>query len=175
MPTTTNTPMSQPRRALRAVAGSIRSRSASTGGIEPARRAGSTAAAIVTPSPTATTATIDPRLGSTRSNGIEPIVRRSIAISSARTNPATSPSAEPRIPSTPAWNPTKATSWRRVAPAARSSPSSRTLSETVIDSVLKIRNAPTNSATAAISAVVERKSAVEPRNDAATSLGDERT
>ena len=48
-----------------------------------------------------------------------------------------------------------------MAPAARSRPSSRTRSATVIERVLKIRNEPTNRATAAISAVVERKSAVE--------------
>ena len=45
-------------------------------------------------------------------------------------------------------------SWPRVAPAARNRPSSRTRSTTVIDSVLKIRKAPANSAIAAISAVV---------------------
>ena len=42
---------------------------------------------------------------------------------------------------------------------------------TVIDSVLKIRNAPANSAIAAISAVVAWKSAVEARSEAARSCG----
>ena len=61
------------------------------------------------------------------------------------------------------------------APAARSSPTSRTCSMTVIDSVLKIRNAPANSATAAISAVVAWKSVVELRSEAARSCGVDRT
>ena len=64
---------------------------------------------------------------------------------------------------------------RRVAPAARSRPSSRIRSETVIDSVLKIRNAPTNRATAAMSAVVGRKSAVDARSEAARSCGEDST
>ena len=42
---------------------------------------------------------------------------------------------------------------------------------TVIESVLKMRNAPTKSATAAISAVIARKSAVDERSDAARSRG----
>ncbi len=46
---------------------------------------------------------------------------------------------------------------------------------TVIESVLKIRNAPANRAIAAISAVVAWKSAVEARSDAARSCGDETT
>ena len=48
-------------------------------------------------------------------------------------------------------------------------------SETVIDSVLKIRNAPANRAMAAIRAVVAWKSAVDARSAAARSCGDERT
>ena len=44
-----------------------------------------------------------------------------------------------------------------------------------MERVLKIRKAPTKSATAAINAVVERKSAVELRRELATSAGDDRT
>jgi hypothetical protein len=44
-----------------------------------------------------------------------------------------------------------------------------------MDSVLKIRNAPTNTATAAIRAVVDRKSAVDARSEVASSAGDDRT
>ena len=65
--------------------------------------------------------------------------------------------------------------WRRVAPAARSKPTSRTCSTTVIDSVLKIRNAPANSAIAAMSAVVAWKSVVELRSEAAMSCGVDST
>ena len=46
---------------------------------------------------------------------------------------------------------------------------------TVIDSVLKMRNAPPNRATAAISAVVAWKSAVEARSEAARSAGPDST
>ncbi len=63
----------------------------------------------------------------------------------------------------------------RRAPAARSSPTSRIRSVTVIDSVLKIRNAPANRATAAISAVVAWKSLVDARSAAARSVGDDST
>ena len=65
--------------------------------------------------------------------------------------------------------------WRRVAPAARSRPTSRIRSATVIDSVLKMRNAPANSATAAMSAVVTEKSVVDARSVAAMSAGVDRT
>ena len=46
---------------------------------------------------------------------------------------------------------------------------------TVIESVLKIRNAPVNRAIAAISAVVAWKSAVEARSESARSSGDDTT
>ena len=46
---------------------------------------------------------------------------------------------------------------------------------TVIESVLKIRNAPANSAIAAIRAVVAWKSDVEARSEAARSCGVETT
>ena len=65
--------------------------------------------------------------------------------------------------------------WRRVAPAARSRPTSRARSVTVIDSVLKMRNAPPNRASAAMSAVVAWKSTVEARIEAARSSGPEST
>ena len=65
--------------------------------------------------------------------------------------------------------------WRRVAPAARRRPTSRARSATVIDSVLKMRNAPPNRASAAISAVVAWKSIVEARIEAARSSGPDRT
>ena len=56
--------------------------------------------------------------------------------------PAASPATDPATPSIVAWTSTKRVSWLRVTPAARSSPSSRIRSVTVIESVLKIRNAP---------------------------------
>ena len=65
--------------------------------------------------------------------------------------------------------------WRRLAPAARRRPTSRNRSETVIDSVLKIRNAPANRATAAMRPVVAWKSAVDARSEAARSCGEDST
>ena len=65
--------------------------------------------------------------------------------------------------------------WARVAPAARSRPTSRNRSMTVIESVLKMRNAPVNSAIAAIIAVVAWKSEVDARSDAARSSAVETT
>ena len=50
--------------------------------------------------------------------------------------------SDPTTPSRSAWTRTNRVIWPRVAPAARSRPSSRTRSITVIDSVLKMRNAP---------------------------------
>ncbi len=61
--------------------------------------------------------------------------------------------------------------WRRVIPAARRSPTSRARSATVIESVLKIRNAPPNRATAATRATATRISAVAASSAAATSSG----
>ena len=65
--------------------------------------------------------------------------------------------------------------WPRRAPAARSRPTSRIRSVTVIDSVLKMRNAPANRAIAAISAVVAWKSVVDARSEAARSCGEDST
>ena len=74
-----------------------------------------------------------------------------------------------------AWVSMNDITWPRRAPAARSSPTSRIRSVTVIDSVLKIRNAPANRATAAIKAVVAWKSVVEARRAAARSCGEDST
>ena len=68
----------------------------------------------------------------------------------------------------------KLMTWRRLAPAARSRPTSRIRSATVIDRVLKMRNAPANRAIAAMSAVVTAKSVVEARRVAAMSAGVDR-
>ena len=71
--------------------------------------------------------------------------------------------------------PVEALKSRLDLPAARSRPTSRLRSETVIDNVLKMRKAPANSATAAIRPVVAWKSAVEARSDVARSCGEDRT
>ena len=74
-----------------------------------------------------------------------------------------------------AWMRTSVSIWRRVAPAARSRATSRIRSAMVIETVLKMRNALAKSATAATSAVVAWKSAVDARRDAARSAGRLRT
>ncbi len=70
---------------------------------------------------------------------------------------------------------TRPLTWRRVAPAARSRPTSRARSATVIERVLKMRNAPAKRARAAMRAVVAWKSAVEARIPRARSAGPDRT
>ena len=79
------------------------------------------------------------------------------------------------MPSRSACRSTNPVIWPRVAPAARSRPSSRARSTSVIESVLKMRNAPVNRAIAAMSAVVAWKSAVDERSEAARSAGEDRT
>ncbi len=79
------------------------------------------------------------------------------------------------MPMAVAWTRMYEVSWPREAPAARSNPSSRTRSTTVIDSELKIRKAPENRAMAPMSAVVAAKSPVDARIDAPMSCGEDRT
>ena len=56
------------------------------------------------------------------------------------------PSTEPITPIVSASSSTELSTWRRVAPSVRSSASSRERCATVIENVLKIRNAPTSTA-----------------------------
>ena len=110
-----------------------------------------------------------------RSSATDPTVRMKATIPAASSAPTTSPMSDPMTPSTSAWVSMNDITCPRRAPAARRSPTSRIRSETVIDSVLKIRNAPANSAIAAIRAVVAWKSVVEARRAVARSSGDEST
>ena len=141
----------------------------------PARRAGPRAAASVTTIPTATEATKAEtgRLGS--SSVTSPTVRTQATMIAASSEPMTTPSSDPTTPRRNAWRRTNPVIWPRVAPAARRSPSSRARSTSVMESVLKMRNAPVNSAIAAMSAVVAWKSAVDDRSEAARSAGDDST
>ncbi len=65
----------------------------------------------------------------------------------ARPRPATRPATEASTPTASASTSTEPSTWRRPAPTIRSSPSSRVRWATVIESVLKIVNAPTSTAT----------------------------
>ena len=149
-------------------------RSASIGGIRPAWSAGSRAAARVTSVPTPSARATDNGPSTGPSMGTMPDERRYQATAAARPVPRISPSTPPGSPRTRAWTRTRPLTWRRVAPAARSRPTSRTRSETVIDRVLKMRNAPANKARAAISALVAWKSIVDARIVEARSAGVDR-
>ena len=61
--------------------------------------------------------------------------------------PASSPSRDAPSPITKASSTTLRTSWRRLAPSVRSIANSRVRWATVIENVLKMRNAATNSET----------------------------
>ena len=128
---------------------------------------------ITTPAPIAATRICGVISGP--SSVTPPAVRSQAAATCASSTPAAAPSAEPSTPSSAPWVTTTSTTCDRVAPAARSSPSSRTRSITVIASVLRITNAAANRLIAASSAIVERMSAVDARSDSATSWGDDST
>ncbi len=174
--TAPNTTTSQRRRARRADGLSLRARSASTGWIRDARRAGSMAAMRVTKMPTI--AGDEERIGRKHDRARGSPSRPSASRPPRRppgARPRPSPITDPMTPMTRACVSMKPMTWSRLAPAARSRPTSRIRSPTVIESVLKMRNAPANRAIAAMSAVVAWKSAVEPRIVAARSWGDEST
>ncbi len=126
------------------------SRSAAIGVTRVALRAGTSAATSVTTTPTISeTITV-------RSVTTVPVFGRSIPtalksslIPNAKPTPPASPSAAPSRPSTSASKPTVASSCGREAPSVRSMPNSRVRWATVIENVLKIWNAPTNSDTPA--------------------------
>ena len=127
--------------------GTTPSRRASTGGTRMARIAGAMLATRLTTVPTRIV-TITVRLSMTT-----PLLGRSApnALNSARRSAAVPmPSRKPTTPPTkPSVSPSLTTArqiWRRDAPRVRSSANSRMRWATVIEKVLKIRKAPTNSA-----------------------------
>ena len=67
----------------------------------------------------------------------------------ATAKPAKMPSTEAMRPTATASTSTEPSSWRRLAPSARSSPFSRVRCATVIANVLNIMNPPTSTATTA--------------------------
>ena len=124
------------------------SRSAATGATRVARSAGTRPAATVTSVPTSTetiavrAANTVPASGSSSSNEVK---TASMPLASPR--PTASPSAEASSPSVSASASTVPSTCLRPAPTIRRSPSSRVRCATVIDSVLKMVNAPTRIAT----------------------------
>ncbi|GIV00261.1 MAG: hypothetical protein KatS3mg014_1876 [Actinomycetota bacterium] len=120
------------------------SRSASTGATRPARRAGTTDATRVTAVPARSDTT------TVRGRTWSPVPGRSTPKASSRTRrpapmptPAPTPTAEARRPTIPASSSTDAVTWRRVAPSARSSASSRVRCAVTMEKVLAITNEPT--------------------------------
>ena len=135
------------RRAQRPRVGAVASRSASTGATRVARSAGASAPASVTSVPTSRQ-TMIVRLSSTRLvvGRSMPSALNSALIAFAKPSPARMPTTEPITPIVSASSSTELSTWRRVAPSVRSSASSRERCATVIENVLKIRNAPTSTA-----------------------------
>ncbi len=135
------------------------SRSAATGGTRVARIAGARPLTSVTSVPTTSDTTI------VRVSMTVPSDGRSAPKdlnSARRPGASTRPSSRPRIePSRPTSRPSSSTdriTWPREAPSVRSSANSRIRCATVIEKVLKMMNAPTNSAMPPkISSAVVRK------------------
>ena len=86
-----------------------------------------------------------------------PTALNSSLMAYAKPIPPASPAAAPSTPRVSASKPTLVRIWRRDAPSVRSSPNSRVRWATVIENVLKIWNAPTNSDTPANTSRAIRK------------------
>ncbi len=126
------------------------SRTAAMGGTRVARRAGKSPASTVITIPTSRLTTTV-RIEKTRLEVGSPPPRASNnALSPFASNtPSARPTSEATTPITSASKRTETRTWRRDAPSVRSVASSRVRCATVIDIVLKITKAPTNSAIAA--------------------------
>ena len=75
-----------------------------------------------------------------------PIAAKNALMPLAMPSPSTSPSTDATIPTISPSSTTERMTWRREAPSVRSVANSRERWATVIESVLRITNAPTNSA-----------------------------
>jgi hypothetical protein len=155
----TTEPMIERRRIERDRGIAASARIAATGGTRVAFRAGMNDDTSVITTPT-TSETITVRTSKT-----VPVDGRSIPTApstprrpSAISTPHPRPIAEATSPTSPDSSMTELSTWRRLAPRQRSRASSRVRCATMIEKVLKIRNAPTNSATPAnASSAVEKK------------------
>ena len=115
-----------------------------------ARRAGMTAAATVTTTPaTRPMAAVRPRNTIGADGSSKPMARMIASSPWAAPSPRTMPAAEATMPTSRASVSTEPMSWVRLAPMARSRPSSRVRWATRIENVLKMMKAPTSRATAA--------------------------
>ena len=124
------------------------SRSAAMGGTRLARNAGMSAASTATPTPTSRAVSAMPTVSSAPATGMPP-GRNSLNTPTSRAanpNPAASPSNPATRPMTRASPTTDHITCLRLAPMVRSRPSSRRRCATVMENVLKMMNAATNSA-----------------------------
>jgi hypothetical protein len=122
--------------------------SASTGATRVACQAGTRPAISVTSVPTRSETTIVRSANTVPASGSErPIESNSASSAFASPRPASRPMTEASRPTASASTSTEPSTWRRYAPTIRSRPSSRVRWATVIESVLKIVNAPTRIAT----------------------------
>ncbi len=123
---------------------------AATGGTRVARRAGVSAERSVTPTPTS--AAMRMVLGSSAMPAVgisAPTAVKSALMALATPRPATMPTAEASTPSVSASATTDVSTWRRLAPRARSIANSRRRWATVMLKALKMMNAPTKTETPA--------------------------
>ena len=147
------------RRRIVTVGPDWRSSSAATGGMRTALRAGPMAATTVTPTPTASpTSTVRASNTSDPGGSVMPNPRSSACSPSAASTPRPMPMTEDTSPVMAASPSTERNTWRRLAPTIRSRASSRVRCPTMIENVLKMVNAPTNSEmNAKTSSAVEKK------------------
>ncbi len=151
-------------RSTRPRSASCIGRSAAIGDSRAARKAGTSDPARVTSSPSPKAAT-RPMGGRGRPvTRTERVVPRNPIMAAARTIPATTPARLPITPRASAWRSTIPSTCLDVVPAARSRPSSRVRSPTVMASVLPTRNAPTTSATRPNSSATPTKPACADAN-----------
>ena len=137
------------RGASRPAGSAAPSRTAAIGGTRVARRAGTIVATSVIPVPTSSdTRTVRSAKTVSAFGRSTPMALNSTSIPLATPKPSTSPISEASRPIARPSSRTDRRTCLREAPSVRSVANSRVRCATVIDSVLKITNAPTNSAIA---------------------------
>ena len=123
---------------------------AATGGTRVARSAGARADTSVTPTPTSAAMRIVRGSSAMPAVGMSaPMALKSRLMALATPRPATMPTAEARTPSVSASATTERSTWRRLAPRARSMANSRRRCATVMLKALKMMKAPTKTETPA--------------------------
>ena len=123
---------------------------AATGGTRVARRAGASAERSVTPTPTSTAMRMVRGSSAMPAVGMSaPTALKSRLMPLATPRPAAMPMAEASTPSVSASATTDVSTWRRLAPRARSIANSRRRWATVMLKALKMMNAPTKTETPA--------------------------